>query len=51
MPLTIDEVATALFLDHGKIDLAAERLKVTPRQVKKLIRQTPKLQFLLARLV
>jgi hypothetical protein len=50
MPLTIDEVATALFLDHGKIDLAAARLKVAPRQVKKLIRQTPKLQILLARL-
>jgi hypothetical protein len=49
-PLTIDEVATALFLYHGKIDLAAERLKVAPRQVKKLIRQAPKLQILLARL-
>src|SRR6516165_4934604 len=50
-PLTIDEVATALFLDHGKIDLAAARLKVAPRQVKKLIKQTPKLQTLLTRLV
>ena len=49
-PLDPEEVATALFLDRGNINLAAERLKVTPRQVKSLIRRTPKLQILLRRL-
>jgi hypothetical protein len=50
MPLTVDEVATALFLDCGRIDLAAARLKVAPHQVKRLIQRVPQLQILLTRL-
>jgi hypothetical protein len=50
VPLDADECATALFLDHGRIDAAAARLKVSTRQLKREIRRYAKLRILLARL-
>jgi hypothetical protein len=50
VPLDAEEVATALFLDHGRVDRAAARLQVDQRQLKKAIRGNASLRLLLARL-
>ena len=50
LPLSEDECATAIFLADGKVDRAAERLKVDQRQLKMIIRRIPRLQRLLVRL-
>jgi hypothetical protein len=50
VPLTSDEVATALYLANGDLQAAAARLKVTVAQLKKPIRKTPSLQHLIERL-
>jgi hypothetical protein len=50
VPLSEDECATAIFLADGKLDKAAELLKVDQRQLKKMIRRIPRLQHLLSRL-
>jgi hypothetical protein len=50
LPLSIDEIETALFLDQGHLDKAAARLKVTEKRLKRSIRGTPRLQLLIERL-
>jgi hypothetical protein len=50
VPLDPDECATAIYLSDGKLDRAAELLKIDQRQLKKMIRCTPRLRHLLVRL-
>lgn len=50
LELDPDECATALFLDHGRIDKAAQQLKVEPRRLRKAIRRYARLRLLLTRL-
>jgi hypothetical protein len=45
-----EEIATALFLDQGRLDQAAARLKVDQRRLKKAIRRNAGLRRLLERL-
>ena len=50
LPLDVEEAATSLFLAHGDINRAAERLRVTPARLNKCIRKSPRLIRLQARL-
>ena len=50
VPLDADECATAIYLANGKLDRAAELLKIDQRQLKKMIRRIPRLRHLLVRL-
>jgi hypothetical protein len=50
LPLDDEEIATALFLDQGRLDQAAARLKVDQRRLKKAIRRNAGLRRLLERL-
>jgi hypothetical protein len=50
VPLDQAECATALFLDAGRLDLAAARLKVPATRLKRAIRRNASLRLLLSRL-
>jgi hypothetical protein len=50
LPLDEDEVATALYLAHGRLGAAADRLKVDQRRLRKAIRRVARLRRLLVRL-
>jgi hypothetical protein len=50
VPLDVEECATALFLDHGRIAAAARRLRITPKRLQREIRRSGRLKLLLARL-
>jgi hypothetical protein len=50
VPLDVEEAATALYLDHGRVGAAAARLRITPKQLKREIRRSGRLKLLLARL-
>jgi hypothetical protein len=50
LPLSVDEVATALYLADGDLKAAAATLKVTLWQLKKLVRKTHRLQVLVEQL-
>ena len=45
-PLDIEEAATALYLNGGDTDAAAERLKVHPLRLQRVIDHSPRLQRL-----
>jgi hypothetical protein len=49
VPLDVDECATALYLANGDMKGAADRLKVTERQLRKLVRKHHKLQRVIER--
>jgi hypothetical protein len=50
LPLDEDECATAIYLANGRLDQAAERLKVDAPRLKRAIRRSPRLRRLLERL-
>ena len=50
LPLDVEEAATSLFLAHGDLNAAAERLKVPVPRLNKCIRKSLRLQRLQARL-
>ena len=47
-PIDIEEAATALFLKNGDLDAAADRLRVTPARLNRVIRASPRLTRLKA---
>jgi hypothetical protein len=50
VPLDTDECATALFLANGDVKGAADLLKVTVRQLQKLVRKVHRLQRVIERM-
>jgi hypothetical protein len=48
--LDVDECATALYLANGNVKRAADLLKVTERQLQKLVRKHHKLQRVIERM-
>ena len=51
LPLDIEDCATAIYLSNGDIGAAAARLKVTPAQLNKVVRASPRLMRLQARML
>jgi hypothetical protein len=47
LPLTHDEAATAIHLDHGDLEAAATRLKVPLIRLTRLVRSSPRLKVIL----
>ena len=50
LPIDVEEAATSLFLAHGDLNAAAERLKVPVARLNKCIRKSLRLQRLQTRL-
>jgi hypothetical protein len=50
VPLSEEEIATALFLDGGLVDRAAARLKVDQCRLRRAIRRSARLGLLITRL-
>ena len=51
LPLDAEEAATALFLAHGDLKAAAERLRVTPNRLQRTISKSERLKRLVTRLL